>query len=474
MEDNKKSKNGKKVVIGVVVGIVIVLLIGIIIFLALQLNDKQDNENNNIATTENETKNTESKETETKTNQTKSLSFKQMDYTDDSLTEDQKVIAKFFDEDYFFIYSYEEVVRYADMLKNMNISCYAQVNSILSSDSENFEAVCQWGNASDSFYDVGDTITEPIIIKGKKPQKMVIKGDMLTLRGKLIGAETRNINGENKYLPVIEVVEMGENGYWYSEDTIRKVAKLVFGNDIKVRRPTDDENFKMVREYFYEYEDFIWLVEFENQSNLNFQVFDIWQSFDNGLITYNAMYSQGVEKDYLNKKLYITPDLQKYIVFDMSRKDKYVYINVYNRDLKKLWSKEISNASQITWDGTNGSLVFVSDNDLYNINIETGEDIFNPIFVGKRQDVRIIDNGFILLSKDSDDAVMILDENGNIKNKYDINFDSSFEIYNTSIQELDDKYVILYSLQNTSGRNASYKSKYIIIDQNGNKLSESE
>ena len=74
----------------------------------------------------------------------------------------------------------------------------------------------------------------------------------------------------------------------------------------------------------------------------------------------------------------------------MSRKDKYVYINVYDRKLNKLWQKEISNASQITWDTTNSNLVFVSDNDFYNINIETGENIFDPVFVGKKNDVRIL------------------------------------------------------------------------------------
>ena len=65
---------------------------------------------------------------------------------------------------------------------------------------------------------------------------------------------------------------------------------------------------------------------------------------------------------------------------------------------------------------------YAKNNDFYNINIETGEDIFNPVFVGKKADIRIVDNGYILVSHESDDSVMFLDTNGNIKNKFDISF----------------------------------------------------
>ena len=367
-EKNKK----KKIIVPIIVAIIIIALVSIIILLVLKLN-------NNSTQTDSNAKNENSENKQ----EIQTMSFKSMDATDTSLTDDQRAIALFFDEDYFFLETYEELVRYADMLKNINISSYCQVNTILSSDDETFEAVCQWAPSNEALWGGEVELTNPIIIKGKKPEKMVMQGDNIALKGKLLGAETRNINGESKYLPVIEIIEMGDDYLWYTDDTIRQISKLVFGDNIKVRRPTEEETFDMVNDYFYNYQDHIWLVELENQSNLNFKVFDIWQSDPRGVITYNALYNQGIEKDYLNKKLYITPDLQKYIVFDMSVADKYVYISVYDRNLNKLWQREISNASELTWDATNSNLVFVSDNDFYNINIETGEDIFNPVFVGK-------------------------------------------------------------------------------------------
>lgn len=470
-EKNKK----KKIIVPIIVAIIIIALVAIIILLVLKLN-------NNSTQTDSNAKNENSENKQ----EIQTMSFKSMDATDTSLTDDQRAIALFFDEDYFFLETYEELVRYADMLKNINISSYCQVNTILSSDDETFEAVCQWAPNNEALWGGEVELTNPIIIKGKKPEKMVMQGDNIALKGKLLGAETRNINGESKYLPVIEIIEMGDDYLWYTDDTIRQISKLVFGDNIKVRRPTEEETFDMVNDYFYNYQDHIWLVELENQSNLNFKVFDIWQSDPRGVITYNALYNQGIEKDYLNKKLYITPDLQKYIVFDMSVADKYVYIIVYDRNLNKLWQREISNASELTWDATNSNLVFVSDNDFYNINIETGEDIFNPVFVGKKADIRIVDNGYILVSHESDDSVMFLDTNGNIKNKFDITLGTkdqpNQEIYNNYIQKLDNNYVILYNIYdidkyNDYGMYTSqeiFSSKYVIIDENGNKIKESE
>lgn len=470
-EKNKK----KKIIVPIIVAIIIIALVAIIILLVLKLN-------NNSTQTDSNAKNENSENKQ----EIQTMSFKSMDATDTSLTDDQRAIALFFDEDYFFLETYEELVRYADMLKNINISSYCQVNTILSSDDETFEAVCQWAPNNEALWGGEVELTNPIIIKGKKPEKMVMQGDNIALKGKLLGAETRNINGESKYLPVIEIIEMGDDYLWYTDDTIRQISKLVFGDNIKVRRPTEEETFNMVNDYFYNYQDHIWLAELENQSNLNFKVFDIWQSDPRGVITYNALYNQGIEKDYLNKKLYITPDLQKYIVFDMSVADKYVYISVYDRNLNKLWQREISNASELTWDATNSNLVFVSDNDFYNINIETGEDIFNPVFVGKKADIRIVDNGYILVSHESDDSVMFLDTNGNIKNKFDITLGTkdqpNQEIYNNYIQKLDNNYVILYNIYdidkyNDYGMYTSqeiFSSKYVIIDENGNKIKESE
>lgn len=478
MEEKNENKKRGKVAAIVIVSIVIVALIAVIIFLALKLN----NNNSSDSSVENSGNSKVSESSNLKKIKTKNISFKSMEVTDNDLTDDQKLIAKFFDQDYFEVYSYEEIVRYADMLKNINLNMYCVVDSILSSDNENFEALCNWTLDFEGF-DYEGRNDDLVIIKGKKPSKMIIKDDSINIRGKLVGAETRNINGGSKYVPVIEVDEIGEGTLWYDDDTVRQVSKTVFGNDIKVRTPTSEEIDKMVSSGYYTYQNHLMLVEMENQSNMDFKTFDVWKS-ELGLITYNMIYNQGITEKvqtedsltiYLNKQLYVTPDLQKYIVFDYSAQDKYIYIKIYDRNLNKLWQREISNVSQITWDATNSNLVFISDNDFYNINMETGEDMFKPVYVGKRRDVRIVDNGYIILGNDADDGIMFLDNNGSIQNKYDLISEGDNNIiYTTAIQKIDNNYVILYTLTNGDYYYGEYTSKYIILDENGNKINESK
>lgn len=269
-EKIENKKRGKFII--PTIAIIIIILIAIIVFLILKLNNTSINDNSNIQSNSSNISNNNQKNNTN--SQPKNISFKSMEVTDNNLTDDQKTIAKFFDKDYFEIYSYEEIVRYADMLKNINLNMYCVVDSILSSDNENFEALCNW---KIDFEDIENN-NDLIIIKGKKPSKMIIKDDAINVRGKLIGAETRTINGESKYVPIIEVAEIGEGTLWYDDDTIRQVAKTVFGNNIKVRTPTNEEIDKMVSSNYYTYQNHLMIVEMENQSNMDFKTFDIWKS----------------------------------------------------------------------------------------------------------------------------------------------------------------------------------------------------
>lgn len=483
----EKNKNNKFILIGfggIIITLFLIILLLLFKFDIIGINENNTSQNQNtqeVVNKENGEKNeivsvVESKE-QVKTESQNTVSFKQMDYTDEELTEEQKAVALFFDEDFFNIMSYDELLRYADMIKNIKISCFFLVDTILSTTDEEYEAYGYWSYYYDGLIDSSIVnYNNKIIIKGKKPKGMILTGDIVAVKGRLVGAETRKVDGKTEYIPIIDVEDLSKENLWFSEETIRNAAKAVFGNNIKVRRPTDSETEKMVFNGFYTHHDWVWLVELENQSNLNFKVFDIVQSSPYGVMRYNGIYNEGVtvnEYQDVNKKLYVTPDLQKYIVFDLSVKDKYIYISVYDRQLNKLWQREISNVSQVTWDATNERLVFVSDNDFYNINIETGEDIFTPKYVGKRTNVNIVENGYILLSNDKDDAVLFLDQEGNIKNKYDLVKDDNTYLLGGVIQKLDNRYVIMF-VSAIDNKTDFHTTKYIILDKDGNKLDESE
>ena len=431
-----------------IVGILIISLVVVILFFYIGQNSSKNNDDNQII-------------------EEYKYSFQTMNNSFNELTEEQKNVARYFDNSYFQINSYTEILRYSELLKGLRISSLCNITSFISIDDDNYEALCVWvrnweyGGYENSLSD--EELAQQFVIRGKKIDKMFIEGDGVTLLGRLEGTKIVDIQGKNYNLPIISVEEITTDER-FSEDTIRKVAKAVFGNDIKVRRPTEEEFSKMIENYYYFYSDSLYLIEIENTINNNFKTFDIWQSSNYGLISYNPLFNEGIESDYLNKKIFITPDLQKYIVFDMSRVDKYVYISVYDRSLKKLFSREIANVSAITWDATDTTLVFVSDNDMYQINLETGEDIVEPIFVGKKIRVFMVENGFILLSDSSDDTVMFMNKKGIIVNKFDIDI-NTFNKDNISvmIQELNNQYVVLYSYP-TDISTFEMKTKYIILD----------
>ena len=255
-------KQNKAIIILLSILIILVILVGLWMF--FNKGDDNPSQDNTVNT------NTNSNNSNT-SNIAKKISFKSLDATDNSLNEDQKELAKFFDEDYFFIQSYQEMLRYSDTLKGIRVALYCQVKNFISTTNNEYEVVCNWGNSDDYFWGIDDTkLRDSVIIRGKKPDSMFLVNDTLTIKGTLAAAETVSVNGKNYYLPVINVVDVGVNANWFSESSLRKVSKLVFGNDIKVRRPTDEENSKMVDYDIYSYHDSLWLIEFENQSNLNF------------------------------------------------------------------------------------------------------------------------------------------------------------------------------------------------------------
>ena len=138
---NKKKlaeKNFNKLII-----ILLIVLIGLVFIIGNVFNSKNDNKSNNI------NKNSF-------VSMKYKYSFQTLDASDTNLNEEQRELAKFFDEDYFFLSSYNELIRYADTLKDIKVATYCQVKSFLSTDDDNYEVVCNWGNSYDYFWGSDD------------------------------------------------------------------------------------------------------------------------------------------------------------------------------------------------------------------------------------------------------------------------------------------------------------------------------
>lgn len=156
-----------------------------------------------------------------------------------------------------------------------------------------------------------------------------------------------------------------------------------------------------------------------------------------------------------------------------------MYINYYDRDLKKIWTREFSNVDSIPMDYTSDKITLVADNDMYVISTKDGKDMIEPAFVGNKVKVMMVEDGTLLMGKDKKDMFMKVDKNGNIEWKLNSKMDiSDGQEHTIRLQIVDDNYVVTWYGVNKNESEEGYdiKSKdcYIVISDDGKVVLETE
>lgn len=96
----------------------------------------------------------------------------------------------------------------------------------------------------------------------------------------------------------------------------------------------------------------------------------------------------------------------------------------------------------------------VANNELYIINIETGEDTYSPSYIGEKLAIRKLEDGILLVSQSKSDGVMKVGLDGSIIWKTNLSDDThSVE----GIQVVDDRIIISqYYWSSPSDRGTHY------------------
>lgn len=470
---DKPVKNYKKMYLIVIGLCIVVAIICVLIFTNNKNKDKnktptQEEIKDNNYTTSSDTP--ESEESTTNSEDQKDTESTSDESSNDGngillnvdMTPEQQIVDVFYNSGGFASLSGDALIMLAENCSGIPVCTtpgviYIAESKIINVEGDKFEALVYLYKDSD----------HPVLLKGKKPETVSINEcNFQCFRGILSGTQMISVDGNSYYVPVIDNVVIGEeNNHIYNIGEIRKISKTIFGEDITVKTPTYQELDERAQYGFY-FSDHYYIIEFENQSNVNFKAFDIFDDY--GVITYDPIINDSIEKTNLNRKLCVSPDLQYYIVFDYSSNDKYIVLNVYDRNYKKKWKKEIENVSSITWDASTTQLAFVSDNDLYVMDLETGEDIIAPVLVAGKTSVTIVDNGYILGGNSPDDIVVFVDSSGKIINKFDVdNIDFDIEYATTDVLEIPNgNYVMRFlAVGGYEGVNS-----WIIFDSEGNKV----
>lgn len=473
---DKKSLK-KPIIIGSIIAIIFIIAVIVGIYLVKtnytsvetgsnDVSQNQQNENQETKQIEEPSKNIEN-------NIAEKVSFANMNGDDENLNDIQKDIVNYFDNDYFWFFS-KYAQKYPQVFQGAKVMTSAAVVKVLKSTNEEFEVLAvDCGPTVYNYYEnakIEDIPVEQLlVISGKQLNERLSTNNMFMLYGRYVDVENKEIDGKTYMVSKIQAnnIVRTENDYSnnfkdkHSFNTIKNVAEYIFGKDIKVNQAVAGQDYKANDETnnFYK-------ITLDNQSNANFKVFNMYRS--KGEITYNKIHNE--LSDNIQKNLFISADFNHYIVSTYDKETKHVYIEYFDRDLKKQWSREFDYASTKAFtspmDYNDKQMAVVVDNDLYLIDLETGENVIEPVMVGEKIKVNMLNDGIVLIGDNNKDTIMKVDYTGKVMFKTNGNT-SMNTISSAELQIINEKLVLFISGTYGSGIDSMPFEKYIVINNEG-------
>ncbi len=491
MEENNENKRKSNKTVVVIFGIIIVILIAVVAILLLKLNNTSINgttENgngNNQQISNNSNTNTNNKSENNKgtaENDTAlGLNFIKIDSSSQNLTDEQKTVIQYFDNDYFDANDYQFLVRYPQIYEKMQITTHGKVEKIIKSDNDSYELLL-WVGESEAYYSYwtmyrGGSTTpyseyveknknNYIVIKGTQGDSRLIQGDWITLYGRYISIDQYTIDGTSYTIPTVNIYNYQNDSESarpdgtpdrFSLSFIRKVAKAIFNNGVIVRQPTSDEAVITSNSFM---NNPVYICELDNQSNSKFGKYFFNVNYAHISDTRNQdeyVFADG-DGTGINRYIEFAPDFEHFFMFIYDENNKYLTIEYYDKDFKRIWSRDFEDTLSGTYDYTENNIYLVANNYLYTINTSTGKDTFAKRYVGEKVLVRKLQDSILLFSAGNADNIMKTDLQGNIL--WTASVTNSYGSY--TIQKKDNTLI-------TNGFDSNGKLFYVVINlENGN------
>ncbi len=471
---NKNNNNIKKIIIICICALlcVIIIIAGILLFLSMSNNNDALQSNATASPTEVEATANDVSPTETSSpaeNQSSSadneVGLRNIKVDSKEITnENQKIVAQYFDNDYIDITQYEFLARYPSIFENAQICFTGTIEKIIKSTDSEYEMLVWVGRNQARYYyrnaDMGisydeykeNTKNNLIIIKGEQTDTRLMTGDDIVVYGRYTKIETTTIDGVSYTIPTVNTYRTFFNNsisdpYKFDADSIKKVAKSLFGNDIEVREASDGEDYDSsagMMNCTFDDNPFM-ICEPENQSNSRFTKYRMY--LKEGLIEDAKSKSEigktgtSVDESEIIRQIEFAPDFEHYLIYTFDTSLNSMSVAYYDSDFKKIWQRDFEETINGVYDYTKNNFYIVANNDLYIIDMKTGEDVTEPSFVGEKNDIRKVADGLIMFSASKSDSVMKTDLEGNIVWKTNIMDDNYTTSVNT-VQFIDDKIIV--------------------------------
>lgn len=349
-----------------------------------------------------------------------------IDAADRNLTEEQKLVLNYFDNDYLHLplLGQESIRRYPKVFDNAQLHVMGVVRKILSQNGDNYEAVVLAGFDGLMYSDAIENGAEDlmphmedfVLIRGVSEDALILEEDLVEFYGRYTGVETIQMDGTSYTVPVVEVNQLYQNDgshdnvIRYSTKYIKQVAEAVFGDDIQVYEPIEGQDFpENVGEIVTE--NPFCMVELENQSNAKFTKYRFYQY--QGLIE-DAKDGIFDSESNIQRTLEFSADFEHYFLFTYDGNLETMTLEYYDKELNKLWKREFEETTSAAYDYTKNNIYLSANNEMYIIDLATGEDTFDPVFIGEILDVRKLTDGILCIRASKSDAVMKLDNRGGV------------------------------------------------------------
>ena len=381
-----------------------------------------------------------------------------VDQLPEDVSEQERMTVEYFDKDYMFINSYEALQRYTPIFEDSLVEFYANVAKIISYEGDDFEILVYMIENSDETYAETYASEERLmLIKGSSQDARVILGDNVLVRGRVKGMVSTDVDGISIMVPEIETIKgciLGGGYYYYpnmySYDELKEFASGIFGEDIMFREASGEELLGSVIPYH--------VCTLEDQSNIKLSSYEFHDRVG-GLS----------DHEHPEYRIQVGADGEHFLLA-MERYDvNTLTLEYYDNDLNCLWSREFTYSNSPCFDITKSNLYMCMGNELYIINLETGEDTFASQFVGEKIAVRKYEDGIFMVAAGGTDTYMYTDLQGNIL--WRVNADRNIPLL-LSIQKVNETLVI----QDEDAENSYYDSSsggtrgiidsYIVLDIN--------
>ena len=116
----------------------------------------------------------------------------------------------------------------------------------------------------------------------------------------------------------------------------------------------------------------------------------------------------------LERYLEFSADFEHYFLFTLDHALEKLTLEYYDKDFSKIWKREFEGTTAAHYDYTKNNIYLSADNSLYIIDLSTGEDTFQPAFIGEKQEIRKMTDGILSVGFTKSDAIMKTDLEGNI------------------------------------------------------------